>query len=63
MIDAVVVIYNSEDKPIKELYTKIDIKYDSIAEEILINRARNAFYISPTEKIKCYRIGTYKMEE
>ena len=63
MINAVVVIYNSEDKPIKELYTKIDIKYDSIAEEILINRARNAFYISPTEKMKCYRIGTYGMEE
>ena len=63
MIDAVVVIYNSEDKPIKELYTKIDIKYDSIAEEILINRARNAFYISSTEKIKCYRISTYGMEE
>lgn len=63
MIDAVVVIYNSEDKPVKELYTKIDIKYDSIAEEILINRARNAFYIFPTEKIKCYRIGTYRMEE
>ena len=63
MIDVVVVIYNSEDRPVKELYTKIDIKYDSIAEGILINKARNAFYISSTEKIKCYRIGTYKMEE